>query len=132
MGIAMEDAGTLSTILAHYCPNNRKHDNHDENPTAAATAMLDLSQFKKAMDVYEELRVPRTKIILGSSVQLGKTQQKRAESKLYNAWREMTIKYQVWAHGTLPVMRPGAAFDYRSMVKEALAADSECGGVKEG
>ena len=50
---------------------------------------LDFTQFKKALEVYESLRVSRTKAILGSYVQLGLTQQKRAESKLYNAWRAL-------------------------------------------
>ncbi|KAL9185954.1 hypothetical protein ACHAXT_003731, partial [Thalassiosira profunda] len=111
--MAMEDAGTLSMLLAHYCPMTQQSE----------SASPDLSQFSKAMAVYDSLRVSRTKAILGSSVQLGKTQQKRAESKLYNAWREMSIKAQVWAYGTLPVMRPGAAFDYRAAVEEALSAE---------
>ena len=107
--MAMEDAGTLSLLLAHFCPIN-----------GDSESTIDLSKFQTAMQVYENLRVPRTKAVLGSSVQLGKTQQKRADSKLYNAWREVSIKAQVWAYGTLPVMKPGAAFDYRAKVAEAL------------
>jgi salicylate hydroxylase len=107
--MAMEDAGTLSLLLAHFCPIN-----------GDSESTIDLSKFQTAMKVYENLRVPRTKAVLGSSVQLGKTQQKRADSKLYNAWREVSIKAQVWAYGTLPVMKPGAAFDYRAKVAEAL------------
>lgn len=107
--MAMEDAGTLSLLLAHFCPIN-----------GDSESTIDLSKFQNAMAVYEQLRVPRTKAVLGSSVQLGKTQQKRADSKLYNAWREVSIKAQVWAYGTLPVMKPGAAFDYRAKVAEAL------------
>lgn len=120
--MAMEDAGTLSVLLGHFCPMNDSStpDDHD-----AMTTTLDLTQFSKAMSVYESLRVSRTKAVLGSSVALGKTQQKRAESKLYNAWRELSIKTQVWAYGTLPVMRPGAAFDYKAVVEEALAGVAE-------
>lgn len=121
--MAMEDAGTLSMILGHYCPIVNQDGNDRE--ITDTPAVPDFAQFTKAMSVYESLRVSRTKTILGSSVQLGKTQQKRAESKLYNAWREMSIKAQVWAYGTLPVMRPGAAFDYRVLVEEALMADEE-------
>ena len=119
--MAMEDAGTLSVLLGHFCPMNDSStpDDHD------AMTTLDLTQFSKAMSVYESLRVSRTKAVLGSSVALGKTQQKRAESKLYNAWRELSIKTQVWAYGTLPVMRPGAAFDYKAVVEEALAGVAE-------
>jgi salicylate hydroxylase len=108
--MAMEDAGSLSLILARYCPMK-----DDSTP--------DYSQFDKAMQMYESLRVARTKLVLGSSVQLGQTQQKRAESKLYNAYREWSIKAQVWAFGTLPVMRPGAAFDYVGKVEEVLRED---------
>lgn len=110
--MAMEDAGTLSILLAHFCPI----DGDGDDPMTA----IDLSKFPNAMEVYEKLRVQRTKAVLGSSVQLGKTQQKRADSKIYNAWRELTIKAQVWAYGTLPVMRPGAAFNYLAKVEEAL------------
>lgn len=107
--MAMEDAGTLSVILSKFCPVND------------AGGEVDYSEFAAAMKAYESLRVDRTKTILGSSVELGKTQQKRADSALYNAWREWTIKAQVWAFGTLPVMRPGAAFNYVGKVEEVLA-----------
>jgi salicylate hydroxylase len=110
--MAMEDAGTLSLILAKFCPMD------------VDTSTPNYAKFKEAMQMYESLRVHRTKAILGSSVQLGQTQQKRAESKLYNAYREWSIKAQVWAFGTLPVMRPGAAFDYVSRVEEVLGGDT--------
>ena len=123
--MAMEDAGTLSMLLGRFCPIKSSAEDED------TPAQLDLCQFAKAMSVYESLRVSRTKAILGSSIALGKTQQKRAESKLYNAWREVSIKAQVWAYGTLPMMRPGAAFDYRAAVEEALLNDDgESEGVR--
>jgi len=86
--MAMEDAGTLSMLLGRFCPITSSVE-EDDTP-----AQLDLQKFAKAMSVYESLRVSRTKAILGSSIALGKTQQKRAESKLYNAWREISIKAQ--------------------------------------
>ncbi|KAL7473116.1 hypothetical protein ACHAXS_013505 [Conticribra weissflogii] len=127
--MAMEDAGTLALLLKHFCPlleskndsNIENENNNDNSSSKFPDRILDFSNFEKAMEVYESLRVTRTKTILGSSVQLGKTQQKRADSKLYNAWRELSIKAQVWAYGTLPVMRPGAAFDYKAKVEEVLA-----------
>ncbi|KAL7490259.1 hypothetical protein ACHAW6_016004 [Cyclotella cf. meneghiniana] len=112
-------AGGLSLLLSRYCPLDKKI---SDNTTAHAT--IDYTHFHKAMQTYESLRVTRTRTILGSSVQLGQTQQKRAESRLYNAFREWSIKAQVWAHGTLPVMRPGAAFDYVGKVKESLREDT--------
>ena len=44
----------------------------------------------------------------------------------------ITSIFQVWAYGTLPMMRPGAAFDYRAAVEEALLndEDGESEGVK--
>ena len=43
----------------------------------------------------------------------------------------ITRIFQVWAYGTLPMMRPGAAFDYRAAVEEALLnEDGESEGVK--
>jgi 2-polyprenyl-6-methoxyphenol hydroxylase-like FAD-dependent oxidoreductase len=124
--MAMEDAGTLSLLLGHYCPV-RELDNEcgtiGGSQPNATTVSLDLSQFSKAMSTYESVRVSRTKAILGSSVALGKTQQKRADSILYNAWREMSIRAQVWAYGTLPVMRPGAAFDYKAVVEETIGSE---------
>jgi len=88
--MAMEDAGTLSMLLGRFCPIKKNTTEEEDTPAP----QLDLQQFAKAMSVYESLRVSRTKAILGSSIALGKTQQKRAESKLYNTWREISIKAQ--------------------------------------
>jgi 2-polyprenyl-6-methoxyphenol hydroxylase-like FAD-dependent oxidoreductase len=112
--MATEDAGTLALVLKEYCP---LVSSTATTTTTGGTSMLDLSNFSKAMDTYEQLRVGRVTGVLGASVELGKTQQKRADSKLYNLWRELSIKTQVWLHGTLPVMRLGAAFDYRAKVQ---------------
>lgn len=120
--MATEDAGTLALVLKEYCPLLLSTTANDAAAMTGGTSrLLDLSGFNKAMDTYEQLRVGRVTGVLGASVQLGKTQQKRADSALYNMWREITIKIQVWLHGTLPVMRLGAAFDYRAKVQEALA-----------
>jgi salicylate hydroxylase len=116
--MATEDAGTLSLVLKEYCP---LVSSTATTTTTGGTSTLDLSNFSKAMDTYEQLRVGRVTGVLGASVELGKTQQKRADSALYNLWRELSIKTQVWLHGTLPVMRLGAAFDYRAKVQKALA-----------
>ena len=113
--MAMEDAGTLAMLLRRCCPPVTVH---DPSSSASASTRVDLKNFQQAMHQYESLRVSRTKTVLGSSVQLGKTQQQRANSKLYNAYREWSIKAQVWAYGTLPVMRPGAGFDYRVAVED--------------
>ncbi|KAL7543060.1 hypothetical protein ACHAWF_007315 [Thalassiosira exigua] len=127
--MAMEDAGTLAFLLGRLCPVVRTSSSTGGEGEGAdgvgedgGGVALDLSRYPAAVALYESLRVPRTRAILGSSVQLGMTQQRRAESKLYNAWREASIKAQVWAHGTLPVMRPGAAHDYKVAAEGALEA----------
>ena len=127
--MATEDAGTLAMVLGEYCPllpplgggGASADDDDDDDDDDAACAELDLSRFAYAMEAYETLRVSRVKGVLASSVTLGKTQQRRAESAWYNAYREASIRAQVLAHGTLPVMRLGAAFDYRATAEEAFA-----------
>ncbi len=114
--MATEDAGTLAMVLREYCPPLVA-----SGGTKDDVVELDLAKFSEAMRIYESLRVDRVRGVLASSVALGKTQQRRAESKLYNAWREASILAQVWAHGTLPVMRLGASYDYRTRAEEALA-----------
>ena len=66
--------------------------------------------------VDKSLRIPRTRKVLGSSHTLGKTQQRRAESWIYNLKREWSIRFQVAMYGTLPIMKPGTP------VHEAIAA----------
>jgi len=122
--MATEDAGTLAMVLGEYCPlllEGGGGGGHSDDDGGAAIADLDLSRFAHAMGVYESLRVGRVRGVLASSVTLGKTQQRRAESAWYNAYREASIRAQVLAHGTLPVMRLGAAFDYRATAEEAFA-----------
>ena len=65
---------------------------------------------------YEALRIPRVTPVLRSSHQLGATQQRRADSWWYNLRRELEIKLDVYRFGTLPIMKPGAAYDFRKHV----------------
>jgi hypothetical protein len=58
------------------------------------------------------MRIPRVTPVLRSSHALGRTQQLRAESWWYNLRRELEIKLDVFRHGTLPIMKPGAAYDF--------------------
>jgi hypothetical protein len=59
-----------------------------------------------------QMRIPRVTPVLRSSHALGRTQQLRAESWWYNLRRELEIKLDVFRHGTLPIMKPGAAYDF--------------------
>lgn len=105
--MAIEDAGTLSRLIEKVC---------------CSTGKFDETQFARATQMYQDLRLPRTQRILGSSHELGKTQQRRAESWLYNIYREISILAQVKLNGTLPIMIPGATFSYERAVNDALAS----------
>jgi hypothetical protein len=107
--MAMEDAGVLAKLLQHYCcaGGTSAFESSDANLAAATAA-------------YEAMRIPRTRLILGASHKLGATQQRRAESKLYNLARELSIRAQVAFYGTLPMMKPGAAYNYADDVAKYL------------
>ena len=109
--MAMEDCGVFAHLLKHHC-------------CAAGTAPFDPSDanLAAATSAYEALRIPRTHKILGSSHTLGKTQQRRAESWWYNFCRELEIKVAVARHGTLPIMKPGAAYNFADDVARFVAA----------
>jgi len=112
--MAMEDAGVLVHLLKKYCcaGGERAFTPSTENLTAAT-------------EQYEAMRVARTRKVLGSSHTLGKTQQRRAESWVYNLQRELTIRLQVALHGTLPIMKPGAAYDFAEDVKRQVGDAEE-------
>ena len=79
------------------------------------------------------MRIPRTNRILGSSHTLGKTQQRRADSLIYNLCRELEIKLQVAYHGTLPIMKPGAAYDFAADVaRQVQKKDTEATNAEGG
>jgi hypothetical protein len=107
--MAIEDAGTLCRLIQKVC---------------CSTGKFDDTKFAHATQLYQDLRLPRTQRILESSHELGKTQQRRAESWLYNLYRELSIAVQVQLYGTLPIMIPGATFSYETAVDEALASTS--------
>lgn len=108
--MAMEDVGVLARLLRHHCC---KGGTQPFAPTDEALAA--------ATADYEAMRIPRVRRILGSSHTLGKTQQLRADSWWYNLRREWTIRVQVAMHGTLPIMKPGAAYNFVADVASHLA-----------
>jgi len=121
--MAMEDVGVLAHLLKHHCcaAGTQAFDPSDANLSAATKA-------------YEAMRIPRTHRILGSSHTLGKTQQRRADSWWYNLRRELEIKRQVSLYGTLPIMKPGAAYDFAADVKRQIeeTEDEACEEAREG
>ncbi|KAH8072406.1 protein serine/threonine phosphatase [Aureococcus anophagefferens] len=50
--------------------------------------------------------------------------QRRAESWSYNLRREWSIRLQCLLHGTLPIMKPGVAYDYAADVRRHLDGDA--------
>ena len=94
--MAMEDAGTLSLLVSQ------------------------MDNFQDACHIYQTMRKPRAQQILQSSHVLGQIQQKRAESWIYNLYKELHIKYQVWKDGTLPILKPGALYNYHTHTHEQI------------
>uniref|UniRef100_A0A7S1ZA59 FAD-binding domain-containing protein n=1 Tax=Trieres chinensis TaxID=1514140 RepID=A0A7S1ZA59_TRICV len=105
--MAIEDAGALSLILQKLC--------HD--PT---TGKFDFNRLPAALKLYQDVRIPRTASVLGKSKVLGRSQQDRADSWVYNLWREWSIKVQVGLNGTLPIMLPGVEYDYEEETERAI------------
>ena len=101
--MACEDAGVLAMLIKEYCLKD---------------GLVSLASVDKVGEAYEILRIPRTTDILGKSHVLGSTQQNRSESKLYNIKREWSIKFKVMLHGTLPIMFPGAKYNYTVGVEQ--------------
>ena len=79
----------LARLLRHHCTDTTRGAGHPPvfapTPAGLAAAAAD----------YEALRIPRTRKVLGSSHDLGKTQQDRADSPWYNFRREWSIRLQV-------------------------------------
>ena len=117
----LEDAGTLALLLRHYCTRQRK-------PSLLASGykspsprmMFSLANVATGLQLYNELRVPRTAEILNRGELWGKQQQKRAENKRYNEVREENIRRDVFYYETLPVLLPVVRHDYREDVKAAI------------
>ncbi|KAJ3381591.1 hypothetical protein HDU84_004995 [Entophlyctis sp. JEL0112] len=104
---AVEDAGVLALLVKNLCP-------------VMENGQLNLLRFDRVLELYEKIRVKRCTDVLASSHALGKMNQRRAESWLYNFFYEMRIWLQVWWYGNLPVMLKGACYNYTDEVMKAL------------
>lgn len=102
----MEDVGTLALLLKAFCL-----DEHGE---------FDMFNLGHAVRVYEKLRIPRVKAVLATSNGMGTMQQKRAQSPAYNIIKEETIQRDVFFHETMPIMLPGARYDYKEALEKEL------------
>ena len=106
----MEDVGVCVTLLRHYC--------FDE-----VTKQLDLSNFAKAMKMYQEIRVARSSEILNFSKELGGLEAKRSGQSAEVSSLEHTMKGDILMYGTLPIMLPGADHDYKHDTDDAIYDD---------
>jgi 2-polyprenyl-6-methoxyphenol hydroxylase-like FAD-dependent oxidoreductase len=102
----IEDAGVIMMLLKNLCVDGKGN--------------FDLINFGPAMGIYEKMRVPRTAEILNNANIQGRMQQKRAESVTYNRCKEELIKRDIFFHETMPVMFPGARYDYKAAVENVL------------
>uniref|UniRef100_A0A7S2MSZ9 FAD-binding domain-containing protein n=1 Tax=Helicotheca tamesis TaxID=374047 RepID=A0A7S2MSZ9_9STRA len=101
--MAIEDAGIAAHLMKDYC--------------IGKDGEFDAKGFPKAMEIYQLMRINRTRQVLGLSKGLGKTQQDRADSWLYNIYREWQIRLQVLFYKTLPCMFPGARYNFLEDLK---------------
>uniref|UniRef100_A0A7S3L7S1 FAD-binding domain-containing protein n=1 Tax=Amphora coffeiformis TaxID=265554 RepID=A0A7S3L7S1_9STRA len=106
----MEDVGVCVTLLRHYC--------FDE-----VSQELDLTNFAKAMKMYQEIRVARSSEILNFSKELGGLQAKRSGQSEEVEDLEHMMKGDILMYGTLPIMFPGADHDYKHDLDAAIVSD---------
>jgi 2-polyprenyl-6-methoxyphenol hydroxylase-like FAD-dependent oxidoreductase len=102
----IEDAGVIMMLLKNLCVDGKGN--------------FSLTNFGPAMDIYQKMRLPRTAEILNNAKIQGRMQQKRADSVTYNRCKEELIKRDVFFHETMPVMFPGARYDYKAAVENVL------------
>ena len=107
--MGLEDAGTLSFLLKSMCL--------DINGTFQST------NFGAATKLYETMRIPRTRAILDHSKCWGKIQQQRADTEVRNHARETLIKRDLFFHEALPILLPGATYDFEKAVEQVLAKE---------
>jgi salicylate hydroxylase len=109
--MGMEDATVLSLLLRHYCCSDGR-----------STGLVDPQNLSMVLQLYEQMRVPRTRAMLENSRQMGRAQTLRA-SPVGNrrAAREEMIQRQVFFHETLPLLFPGANYDVRREVEAVIA-----------
>ena len=108
MGI--EDVGTIVLLIKNLC--------------LGLDGSMDMTHLAKATSIYEKLRIPRTSMILDCSRMLGGMQENR--SSLDTAtMEELLLQGEVMMNETLPIMFPGATYNYRIEVQKEFAKINE-------
>ncbi|CAJ1945258.1 unnamed protein product [Cylindrotheca closterium] len=103
--MGVEDVGTLTLLLQNLC--------------CSAPGNLDFKRLDEATKLYEKLRIPRVAMILDCSQQLGKLQESRTKTSDCGL-SELLLQGEVMLNDTLPVMFPGATYNYRVEVADAI------------
>lgn len=115
----LEDAGTLALLLKKYCLiTNESAESKRNNQRQANT--ISLTHLDTVLQLYDQMRVPRTREIMEKAKWWGKLQQKRAENPRYNLAKEELIQREIFYHETLPIILPGVQHDYMKDVMNAL------------
>jgi len=110
--MGLEDAGVLCLLLRHYCCND------------GTSAHFDAQQLPAALQLYDRMRVPRTRAMLARAKQMGRAQAIRASASPVNSRRharESMLQRQVFFHDTLPILWHGANYDCHAAVAHAIA-----------
>jgi len=110
----LEDAGTLALLLkGMHVIASVDNDNN---------SFFDSVSLDRALQLYDTMRVPRTRDILERSKEHGLMQQKRADSRnrRHARAREEQLQRDVFFHETLEDVLPGATYDYKQAVNQTL------------
>jgi len=112
--MGLEDAGTLALLLKEYCCDSDGTLDMDEDNYGF------LEQFDQAMELYQQIRIPRVKHIQNCSNDVGRIQELRAASAKHDVIMSEKLQRHVFFHETLPQMLPGAHYDYKKDVERAI------------
>eukprot|EP00934_Nitzschia_sp_Nitz4_P008368 Nitzschia sp. Nitz4//scaffold105_size73764//49936//51408//NITZ4_005679-RA/size73764-processed-gene-0.96-mRNA-1//-1//CDS//3329532456//8358//frame0 len=107
MGI--EDAGTLCLLLKNLCSDGKGN--------------LEFQYLADAARMYETIRIPRTHQILECSKSLGDRHSTRSKGEAEAAMEELMLAGEVMMNDNLPIMFPGATYNYNKDVMKAIFAE---------
>jgi len=120
----LEDAGTLALLLKQaLCMDGVGGGGGASSSKSPPSSQSPLQKrLDTALELYSQLRVPRTNQILHQySRQMGHWQQSRSFCAVQAQGREELLKRQVFFHETHSALLPGTTYDYQKTVEEAIA-----------
>jgi 2-polyprenyl-6-methoxyphenol hydroxylase-like FAD-dependent oxidoreductase len=105
----LEDAGTLALLLKRLCVVKD-----------GAITRFSLENIQEVLNIYNQLRVPRTNEISERGKLVGMQEQKRADNLKYNRVRETLIQREVFYNENSIHLFPGVQHDYKVAVETSL------------